>query len=398
MAFSPCNRYLFVSLFLCIHFAFSHYWQNKEADRWTEESKSSLLGLRSEARKINLLERETGWFNRLAAENLFKRYVLHFNRPYLSDVAEYKKRLEIFIKSLKRQEELNNEEEKYKLGAVFGVNKFSDWTRAEFKGLLRARPLQKDFGKKLEMSTGRSFQSFTAKQNGDCSYKVIPPPKAVDWRKARKVTPVKNQGNCGSCWAFVATEQTESYWAIAGKGLQELSVQEFISCAPSLGCNGGNTCQALLWLAVKEYNQTKCRLVKNSEYPYEAKETPCKYGKTSKTGATISGVCGCESLVGHEDVMVKVVAQRGPLGVNVNSILWHDYVGGIIQRHCTNDTINHAAQIIGYDLMNPVPYWIVKNTWGPDFGEDGYLRIKIGDNLCGLYNQRVIRVILDLGS
>ena len=99
MAFPLYNRYLFVSLFLCIHFAFSHYWQNKEADNWTKESKSSLLDLRSEARKINLLERETGWFDRLAAEGLFKRFVIHFNRPYLSDEAEYKKRLEIFVVS-----------------------------------------------------------------------------------------------------------------------------------------------------------------------------------------------------------------------------------------------------------------------------------------------------------
>jgi len=82
-----------------------------------------------------------------------------------------------------------------------------------------------------------------------------------------------------------------------------------------------------------------------------------------------------------------VLAQKGPLAVNVDAMLWHDYIGGVVQHHCTSKKMNHAVQIVGYKLDGPVPYYIVRNQWGSSFGEDGYTRIKYGENICGVAEQ-----------
>ena len=89
------------------------------------------------------------------------------------------------------------------------------------------------------------------------------------------------------------------------------------------------------------------------------------------------------SFVGSEEEIIKGVATHGPLAVAVDGLSWQDYLGGIIRYNCESH-LNHAAEIVGYDLSGPIPYYIVKNSWGADFGIEGYLHIEIGKNLCGL--------------
>ena len=90
-------------------------------------------------------------------------------------------------------------------------------------------------------------------------------------------------------------------------------------------------------------------------------------------------------MVGFEDKILKLLATHGPVAVSVNAINWQNYLGGIIQFHCDGgvSNINHAVQIVGYDRNPPVPHYIVRNSWGPEFGDNGYLYIAIGSNLCG---------------
>lgn len=90
--------------------------------------------------------------------------------------------------------------------------------------------------------------------------------------------------------------------------------------------------------------------------------------------------------------MLKYLATHGPIVVAINAISWQNYLGGIIQYHCNDSqySLDHAVQIVGYDLTEDTPYYLVRNSWGKDFGNDGYLKIKIGGNLCGIANEVAI--------
>ena len=224
-----------------------------------------------------------------------------------------------------------------------------------------------------------------------CSVQRTNIPQQVDWRKF--TTKVKNQKNCGSCWALVASEQIETYWGRkeGGEGgVRELSGEELLSCSVgSRGCGGGNTCRALYWLTM-----TQQPVVSETTYPYQGQPgTPCDLANKLQQsggegeGVRVKGVCGCHPIKGREHIMLQVLAQKGPLAVNVDALSWHDYVGGVVQHHCTSTNMNHAVQIVGYNLQSPIPYYIVRNQWGGSFGEHGYMRIKYGSNVCGVAQQ-----------
>lgn len=301
---------------------------------------------------------------------MFKKYVQTHNRTYINDPEEYNRRLSVFKESLARHARLNARESELNGSAVYGINQFSDWTPEEFKEFLR-RGSQKDHNLLIN-----SYQT-----PEDCcilKLNASATPHNHDWRKEGKVTAVKNQGKCGSCWAFTATECVESQWVIADNSVTELSVQELISCSKSKGCAGGNTLEALDWL--EKFNYT---LATADEFPYVDKETTCKNYLLNEPGVKIK--CGCAVLNPSESTRMKeLVGLHGPLAVNVDATMWHDYLGGIIQHHCTDTDINHAVQITGYDFNGHIWYWIVRNSWGPSYGDNGYLYIKMGDNLCGV--------------
>ncbi|XP_028397783.1 cathepsin O-like [Dendronephthya gigantea] len=307
----------------------------------------------------------------------FKDFVTRYNRSYINNPAEYRYRMSVFEASLKRQEMLNKREKELKGKAVYGINKFSDWTEEEFVGHLS------------KFNNG----SLLLDSDLPCCYVVEHEPSLLswDWRKHSKVTSVKNQGNCGSCWAFAATGVVETQWAIE-KNLAsplQLSVQEFVSCSGNAGCLGGSTEKTLEWLMISRYNSTgdkpeKYYLLPASEYPYEEEESPCSYGHIEpKTGAQIK--CACyRDFKGKEHFLANYVRTNGSVAVGVNAVLWHDYIGGIIQHHCTDHVIDHAVIVEGFDMSGGTPYWIVRNSWGTDFGIDGYLYIKMFENICGI--------------
>lgn len=310
--------------------------------------------------------------DRTVVTSMFKNFVLKFNKAYLNNPEEYIWRQSVFKQSLVRHAKLNARELELNGTAVYGINQFSDWTPEEFREFLK-RGVQEDHV---------SFTKNAMTPSGCCTPKLnssnTPPNR--DWRKDGKVSAVNNQGKCGSCWAFTATECVESQWAIhyEHQTIKDLSVQELISCSPSQGCSGGNTLAALEWLQTKNYT-----LAPASEFPYVDKETTCREDLLTEKGVRIK--CGCAVQIKEENTRMKdLVGQHGPLAVNVDATMWHDYFGGIIQHHCTDTDINHAVQIVGYDFNGHIWYWIVRNSWGKDYGEQGYLKIKMGDNLCGV--------------
>ncbi|XP_049761641.1 cathepsin O isoform X2 [Elephas maximus indicus] len=184
---------------------------------------------------------------------------------------------------------------------------------------------------------------------------------------------------CGGCWAFSVVGAVESACAIKGEPLEDLSVQQVIDCSYSnYGCNGGSTLSALNWL-----NKMQVKLVKDSEYPFKAQNGLCQYFSISHSGFSIKGYSAYD-FSDREDEMAKALLTFGPLIVVVDAVSWQDYLGGVIQHHCSSGEANHAVLVTGFDTTGSTPYWIVRNSWGSSWGVDGYAHVKMGANICGI--------------
>ncbi|XP_041466672.1 cathepsin O-like [Lytechinus variegatus] len=300
-------------------------------------------------------------------ETLFQNFIQKFNKTYTRGSNEYSKRLQIFKESLLKHE-LLNAFATHRDHATYGITKFSDLTVEEFKseylGAIRT-PDQ-------NLSIPRPFQR---------PFKSVPSVYDLRSIKPSVVTPVRNQKSCGACWAFSVVETMETQIALKYKHLTELSVQELVDCGTAAGdggCRGGVPCKTLHWL-----NQTKTSLVPESTYPYKAKKGDCRIIKNSTLNAVVSDF-SCGNYTINEEVMPSMVYNHGPLSISVDAEAWQYYLGGIIQYHCTPSYLNHAVQIVGYDMSGDIPFYIVRNSWGADWGIDGYLKIKIGNNVCGV--------------
>eukprot|EP01065_Artemidia_motanka_P047909 TRINITY_DN75_c0_g1_i2.p1 TRINITY_DN75_c0_g1~~TRINITY_DN75_c0_g1_i2.p1 ORF type:complete len:760 (+),score=179.49 TRINITY_DN75_c0_g1_i2:91-2370(+) len=205
-------------------------------------------------------------------------------------------------------------------------------------------------------------------------------PKSVDWRKKSVITPVKDQGQCGSCWSFSTTGAIESAWAIAGNPLVSLSEQELVSCDKgdgNSGCGGGWPDKAMDWVKANGIDTEE-------SYPYAS-------GSGNAPGCTSGHQKAAATVTGHfdvahdEDAMAEYVANHGPLSVCVDAMtqLWWPYTGGIMTG-CCNHECDHAVLIVGYGEENGKKFWWIKNSWNANWGEGGYVRLERGTNQCGI--------------
>ena len=245
--------------------------------------------------------------------------------------------------------------------ATFGENQFADMTEAEFKVMHN----NQDLYKKLQGAGGA--QATIPKAGG----------QAIDWRTKGAVTPVKNQGQCGSCWSFSTTGGIEGQWKLAGHPLTSLSEQEFVSCDTiDHGCQGGLMDNAYNWV-LKNHNGS---IVTEASYPYVSGggQVPACQLSGKKFGAQITGF---ENLPHNEDQMATWVYSNGPLSIAVDATSWQTYTGGIM-TNCISNQIDHGVLIVGFDDNNSPPYWIVKNSWTATWGEQGYIRIQKGTDQC----------------
>lgn len=214
-------------------------------------------------------------------------------------------------------------------------------------------------------------------------------PTDVDWRTASPpvVTPVKDQGQCGSCWAFAATETIESSLSIATKGdLEVLSPQNVVSCTPNPHhCGGTGGCGGATAELAFDYVKDK-GIATNANWPYTATTGTCNEAAHTKV-ATVGGYV--KLIENNATDLLYAVANNsiGPISISVDASTWSRYSSGIYNGcSTTNPDIDHAVQLVGYghDSAHNQDYWLVRNSWGASWGEKGYIRLYRGPNeKCG---------------
>jgi len=298
-----------------------------------------------------------------AALPTFNQWAANFQKSYPSN--EISGRRTIYEENVRKVEEINNQA----LSWSAGVNKWSDLTEAEWKaavGLLAP-------------------QNCSATRVGHkLSGVPISADDEVDWTKKGVVTPVKDQGSCGSCWTFSTTGAVESANAIATGTLVSLSEQQLVDCAGSFnnfGCNGGLPSQAF------QYIISNRGIALESKYPYIGKDQKCHYDAAG-LGAKLSNEVNITQ--GSETELVDAIKTHGPVSIcyQVVSDFQH-YTSGVYEsKVCKNGPmdVNHAVLAVGYgtDAASGLPYYLVKNSWGTSFGIKGYFKIIRGKNMCGL--------------
>nr|XP_023647782.1 cathepsin O [Paramormyrops kingsleyae] len=296
------------------------------------------------------------------AFDLFKKLFNWSNEPGTDD---YYRRIINLEKSLLRHASLNNHSvASNSSSAKYGINQFSVLSPEEFRDrFLTTIPEKVPEYPAPEAARGPSIKL----------------PKKFDWREKNVVTPVENQESCGGCWAFSVVGIIESVYALLGHPLRQLSVQQVIDCSyKNQGCNGGSTVRTLSWL-----KQTQEKLVSETEYPFKAETGVCRIFPPSEFGVSVKDFAAFD-FSENEVAMMQKLLDWGPVAVTVDAVSWQDYLGGIIQHHCPSQQANHAVLITGYDTTAEVPYWIVRNSWGTSWGNQGYVYIKMGGNVCGV--------------
>jgi cathepsin L len=263
---------------------------------------------------------------------------------------------------------------KHDLGVTtyrMGLNKFTDMTNDEFRAF-----------------KGFRFNATAIQRRG--SNMLLPPmrkaPASVDWRTKGYVTPVKDQAQCGSCWAFSATGSLEGqHFAKTGK-LVSLSEQNLVDCSGSqgnMGCNGGLMDQAF------EYIKSNHGIDTESSYPYTAQDGQCQFKKNS-IGATCTGYVDITS--GSETALRDAVATVGPVSVAIDAghSSFQSYSSGVYDEpECSPTYLDHGVLAVGYGTTDQgVDYWIVKNSWGEVWGTKGYILMSRNkNNQCGIATQ-----------
>ncbi|KAK4756882.1 hypothetical protein SAY87_007009 [Trapa incisa] len=290
----------------------------------------------------------------------FARFAYRYGKWY-ETAEEMKLRFEIFSDNLKLIRSTN----KKGLSYTLAVNQFADWSWEEFR--------------KHRLGAAQNC-SATMRGNHKLTDAVVPNTK--DWRDEGIVSPVKNQGHCGSCWTFSTTGALEAaYHQAFGKGIS-LSEQQLVDCASAFnnfGCHGGLPSQAF------EYIKFNGGLDTEEAYPYIGKDGSCKF-TTENVGIKV--IDSINITLGAEDELKHAVAVVRPVSVAFEVVSgFRFYKSGVYTSATCGNTptdVNHAVLAVGYGIEIGVSYWLIKNSWGENWGDKGYFKMELGKNMCGI--------------
>ncbi|KAJ4702333.1 Cysteine proteinase [Melia azedarach] len=304
--------------------------------------------------------------------DLFESWMSKFEKVYDS-LEEKLQRFEIFKDNLEHIDEANKKIKNYWLG----LNEFADLSHDEFRRMYLGLKPDLD-GRRLRSTSESKLEEYFTYKNVD----VVDLPKSVDWRKKGAVTHVKNQGSCGSCWAFSTVAAVEGINQIVTGNLTSLSEQELIDCDNTYnnGCNGGLMDYAFTYIV------SSGGLHKEEDYPYIMEEGTCELTKEESEVVTINGYHDVPQ--NNEESLLKALANQ-PLSVAIEASGrdFQFYSGGVFDGHCGTE-LDHGVAAVGYGSTKGIDYIIVKNSWGPKWGEKGYIRMKRNtgksEGLCGI--------------
>jgi C1A family cysteine protease len=279
----------------------------------------------------------------------FRRWAMKHNRAY-NGPEQLNYRLSVFYQNYKlvaKQNAMND-------GVTYELNRFADMTKKEFKTKM----------------LGFRF-STRAKNYVDLSKRA--PPASIDWRDKKAVNPVKDQGQCGSCWAFSTIGSLESRnFIINKKDLISLSEQQLVDCSTSygnMGCDGGLMDYGFQY--IRDHGITT-----EKKYPYTAQDGNCVYHKKDKAA----------SIKSYHDVKpnkckaLEAAIAEGPVSVAVDAENWSFYKKGVYKSSKCGTSLDHGVTAIGYGATsNGSPFWIIRNSWAASWGENGYIRLEKGN-------------------
>jgi len=276
-------------------------------------------------------------YTQLEYETAFKEFLQTYNKVYEGDEVAY--RFGIFMASMDEVVEYNSGNS----SSTKGINRFSDLTQVEFERSMLGY-----------VSRGKATEAVSGQFVGD-----------VDWRTKGALTPIKDQKQCGSCWAFSSTGGLEGAEFISAGSVVSLSEQALVDCSGSYGnqgCNGGLMDNAFKFVKAKG-------IPTESSYPYTAKDGSCK-SFTSQTKLS--------SFTDVTDLETALVQQ--PISVAVDATKWSPYEGGVFK--CSGRvSLDHGVLLVG----SYSEYWVVKNSWGSSWGENGFIRLsKASGSNCGI--------------